>query len=72
MPMRGELPTAAIQTYPRETAAETPRSTVVSLASNRDLQAVFGFVTVGFLLTINVVLQFPDFGQAFASLAVFP
>ncbi len=77
MPMRSELPTAAAQTCARETAAEavrseTFRSLALAFVSNRDLQAVAVFALIGFLLTINVVLRFPDFGQAFASLAAFP
>ena len=72
MPMRGELPTATAQTYTRETAAETFRSWALALVSNGDLQAVVAFALIGLLLIVNVVLRFPDFGQAFASLAAFP
>lgn len=72
MPMRGELPTAAVRTCDRETASETFWSAALTIASDRDLQAVAGFTLIGLLLTINVVLRYPDFGQVFATLAMFP
>jgi hypothetical protein len=43
-----------------------------AVISNRDLHFVIGFCLAGFLLTANVVLRFPDFGQTFATLNVFP
>jgi len=72
MPLRSELPTATAQTCTRETAAETFRSPALAFVANRDFQAVVAYAVIGLLLTVNVVLRFPDFGQAFASLAVFP
>jgi hypothetical protein len=72
MPMRGELPTATAQTYDREAVTETFWSSALTIVLGRDLQAVTGVALIGLLLTINVVLRYPDFGQAFAELAVFP
>ena len=45
---------------------------MVAAISNRDLQAVVVFSTIGFLVTINVVLRFPDFGEIVAQFALFP
>jgi len=39
---------------------------------SRDLHAIFYFCTIGFLVTMNVVVRFPDFGQMLAELAIFP
>jgi hypothetical protein len=72
MPMRGELPTASARTYDRESLGETFWSSALTIVSHRDLQAVAAFALIGLLLTINVVLRYPDFGQAFAELAIFP
>jgi hypothetical protein len=72
MPMRGELPTAVARTYDREPVGETFWSSALTIASNRELHAVVAFAVIGLLLTINVVLRYPDFGQAFAALAIFP
>jgi hypothetical protein len=69
--MRGELPTAAARTYDRESLGETFWSSALTIAADRDLHAVAAFALIGLLLTINVVLRYPDFGQAFAELAIF-
>jgi hypothetical protein len=72
MPMRSELPIATGQACIRQSAAEYIRSKCFAIISNRDLHFVVGFCLAGLLLTINVVLRFPDFGQTFAELQVFP
>ncbi len=72
MPMRGELPTATARTCDRAPVVETFWSSALAFVADRNLQAVACFALIGLLLTINVVLRFPDFGQAFAELAVFP
>src|SRR5580700_531177 len=72
MPMRGELPIATARACIRQSAAESFWSSCFAIISNRDLHFVVGFCLVGFLLTINVVLRFPDFGETFAALQVFP
>ena len=71
MPMRGELPDAAVRrcVEPRE---RTGRSLVAAAIAAPDLRAVVMFAVIGFLATINAVLYFPDFGDLFAQLAVFP
>ena len=71
MPMRGEISTATARACARETADENFWSAALAVASDQDLQAVAWVALIGILLTINVVLRFPDFGQAFAALAVF-
>ena len=72
MPMRGELPTVAVRPCVRASAAEIAWSRFLSVISNRDLNAVIGFCTIGYLVAINVILRFPDFGEMAAALAIFP
>jgi len=36
------------------------------------VQAVVAFCAIGLLLTVNMVLRFPDFGATVAALAIFP
>ncbi len=76
MPMRGELPPVTARAYPRiatrSTAFERAVWRTFTVLSNRDLHAVVAFCAIGILLTLNVVLRFPDFGAQVASLAVFP
>jgi hypothetical protein len=71
MPMRGELP-VPVRSYARASAAQVVWSCLVATISNEDLQSVALFCAIGFLITINVVLRFPDFGEGFATVAVFP
>lgn len=71
MPMRGELPDAAVRRCVQPPPA-TGWSLVAAAISNRDLQAVVMFATIGFLATVNAVLCFPDFGAMVARLAFFP
>jgi hypothetical protein len=70
--MRGELPIATARAYIRQSAAASFWSNCFAIISNRDLHFLVGVCLAGLLLTINVVLRFPDFGQTFAGLAVFP
>jgi hypothetical protein len=72
MPMRSELPIPTARACVRQSAAEKIRSKCFAVAANPDLHFVVGFCVAGFLLTVNVVLRFPDFGQTFAALQVFP
>jgi hypothetical protein len=72
MPMRSELPIAAARACIHQSAAEKIWSKCFAVISNRDLHFVVGFCAAGFLLTVNVVLRFPDFGETFAALQVFP
>ena len=76
MPMRGELPPVTARPYPRiatrSSAVERAVWRTLVVLSNRDLHAVVAFCAVGILLTLNVILRFPDFGAQVASLAVFP
>jgi hypothetical protein len=70
MPMRGELPDAAVQRCVQSTEG-TGRSVIAAIWS-RDVQVVAMFAAIGILTTINAVLYFPDFGATLARLAVFP
>jgi hypothetical protein len=72
MPMRGELPIATARACIRQSAAERFWSNCFAIISNRDLHFVVGFCLAGLLLTINVVLRFPDFGETLAALQMFP
>ena len=71
MPMRGELPIATAKACNRSTL-ERISAKCFAIISSRDLHFIVGFCFAGFLLTVNVVMRFPDFGQAFAALQVFP
>jgi len=71
MPMRGELPHAAVRRG-LPPAERTGWSVIAAAISDRDLQGVALFAAVGLLATINAVLYFPDFGSLLAQLAVFP
>jgi hypothetical protein len=70
--MRDELPIATAPACIRQSVAESFWSNCFAIISNRDLHFVVGFCLAGLLLTINVVLRFPEFGQIFAELQVFP
>jgi hypothetical protein len=63
--MRDELPGVAV----RATAPTGWRRIAAAIAC-ADAQAVAIFCAIGFLATINAVLLFPDFGEAFARLAM--
>ena len=76
MPMRGELKPVAARSYaraaPRSSAVERTMLRIAAVLSDGDLQAVVAFCAIGTLLTVNVVLRFPDFGSQVAALALFP
>jgi hypothetical protein len=72
MPMRSELPSVAERPYVRAATPQTGRTRFIAAISNRDLHAIILFCTIGFLLTIDAVLRFSDFGALFAQLASFP
>lgn len=73
MPMRGELPDAAVRRYVQAPPAPaTGWSRIAAVISNRELQAVVMFCAIGFLATVNVVVRFPEFGATVAQLAIFP
>jgi hypothetical protein len=72
MPMRSELPDLALRSDTRAMEMGTGSSRIVAAMSNRDLQAVAAFCAIGLLITIDAILRFPDFGQIFAQLALFP
>ena len=65
MPMRGELPDAAVRRC-------TQPSVFAAVISDCDFQAVALFAAIGLVATVNAVLYFPDFGYLLAQLAVFP
>jgi uncharacterized membrane protein YdfJ with MMPL/SSD domain len=46
----------------RTRRTETEWSRLVTVIANPDLQAVVAFYLIGFLLTLNLILRFPDFG----------
>jgi hypothetical protein len=46
-------------------------SGIAAVLSDGDLQAIVAFCAIGSLLTMDVVLRFPDFGAQIAALAVF-
>jgi hypothetical protein len=70
--MRGELPSVAIRSRARESVAEIAWSRFLAVISNRDLKLLVGFCTIGYLLAINMIVRFPDFGEAAAALAILP
>jgi len=73
MPMRGELPPVSTRHYAQHPSAlENARARIVAALGGGDLQAVAIFCLIGFLLTFNVIVRFPDFGRLVAELAVFP
>ncbi|MGB7560289.1 MAG: hypothetical protein WBL99_02355 [Candidatus Acidiferrales bacterium] len=73
MPMRGELPPVSTRAYARRPSAlENAWSQLAAAVCNNDVQAVVLFCGIGLLLTINVIVRFPEFGAQIAELAVFP
>jgi len=51
---------------------ENAWSQLAAAVCNNDVQAVVLFCVIGLLLTINVIVRFPEFGAQVAELAVFP
>jgi hypothetical protein len=72
MPMRGELKPAPVRSGARAPAVKSRRNWFVTALSNPDLHTVFFFCAIGLLLTLNVVLRFPNFGETVSQLAIFP
>jgi hypothetical protein len=70
--MRGELPTVVARTYDYESAVRYRRRHGVERDIYRDLQSVVAFCAIGLLLTINMVLWFPEFGAMASALEIFP
>jgi hypothetical protein len=72
MPMRGELPTRAVRTYVLPSPVRTAWSRFVMAVFDSDLQIVIAFCIIGILITLNMMLCFPDFGGLIADLNSFP
>ena len=73
MPMRGELQPISTRDYAqRPSSIESGLSRVAAIVFKSDLQAVAIFCVIGLLLTVNVIVRFPDFGLQLAELSVFP
>jgi len=61
MPMRGELPTAAVR-YSRATRPRTAWSDLIAALSNQNLQGIAIVCAIGLLLELNALLHFSDRG----------
>lgn len=73
MPMRGELRPISTRDYAQHPSSiENALSRVAAIAFKSDLQAVAIFCVIGLLLTVNVIVYFPNFGLQLAELSVFP
>jgi hypothetical protein len=72
MPMRGELPTVVARPYDYDSAVRYQRPQEVNRNIYRDLQSVVAFCATGLLLTVNMVLWFPEFGAMVSALEIFP
>lgn len=73
MPMRGELQPISARDYGRRPSfIESALSRVAAIVFKAHLQAVAIFSAIGLLLTINVIVYFPNFGLQLAELSVFP
>jgi hypothetical protein len=72
MPMKGKLPAVAARIDARAPKVQSAWLRFLAVISNQDLQFVVGFCAAGILLTLDAILQFPDFGASLAALATFP
>lgn len=73
MPMRGELQPISTRDYAEQSSSsDNAWSRIAAIVFKSDLQAVAIFCAIGLLLTINVMVYFPDFGLQLAELSVFP
>jgi len=45
---------------------------LLAIISNHDLKLIAAFCTIGYLITINAIIRFPDFGATMAALATLP
>jgi len=70
--MRGELPTRAARTYLPPSRVRTAWFGFVTTVLDPELQTVVAFCMIGFLVTLNMALRFPDFGGLIADLECFP
>jgi len=48
------------------------RPRMIAVLTHPDLMTVSLFCTIGFLVTFNIILRFPDFGAVMAQLGQFP
>jgi len=72
MPMRGELPIVTARSRRPASTAEIAWSQLLAIISNHDLKLIAAFCTIGYLITINAIIRFPDFGATMAALATLP
>ena len=73
MPMRCELQPISTRDYAqRPSSIENRLSRAAAIVFKSDLQAITIFCAIGLLLTVNVIVRFPDFGIQLAELSVFP
>jgi hypothetical protein len=72
MPMRGELPTVVVRSYPPPSAAAVLWSRVRDVVTNPELHSIVAFCTIGLLVMLNVMIRFPDLGALIAASAIFP
>jgi hypothetical protein len=72
MPMRGELPVIATRPYARVSIAAAAWARCLAIVSDRDLQCVAAFCTIGLLLAINMILLVPDYAETVSALQIFP
>jgi len=70
--MRGELPNLKARSYARLSAAEIAWSRIWTTVTHPDLRVIVAFCTIGYLIAINLIIRFPDFGDTVAALAIFP
>jgi hypothetical protein len=70
--MRGEITEAAVRPAPPASPAEKIWNGFVSIISHRDLVAVVVFCSIGYLVAINIIIRFPDFGALASELMVYP
>ena len=68
MPMRGELGTVALRPSIRAAAAESVWPRFLAVISDRELQCVVAFCAIGLLLTIDLILMSPGYGETAAAL----
>ena len=72
MPMRGELPPARTRTIVREAPSPMAWSRLRATVWDQDFQFVSSLCIIGFLVAINLILRFPDFGAVAATYPFFP
>jgi hypothetical protein len=70
--MRGELPTVVARSCSPPSTAAVLWSYSRDIVTTPELRAIVAFCTIGFLLTINLVVRYPDLGAIIASSMIFP